>query len=274
MAIRCAMGSPVIAKRWEVETSAPPARPSMGVGVASMQTIGEVLTGLLVYGGGPTAVAYLVFRFLAERWIESKFAAQLETERHEHQKELQELKKKLDSELSKIIKLQDREFSVLGEAWGLLHDALGKLNAIVAMFQEFPDLSRLTDEQLRGVLGSSKLSDAHQEEVRVAQDRNKRYQELLFWYDLHSAKTAWSRYRDYINKNDIFLRSELSDSFKKINGLMWNALVSRQVGQEANDVKFWVEASQTTHDEIQPLLDELRNKVRKLLRGDEVGEPA
>lgn len=233
-----------------------------------MQTVGDVLVGLLVYGGGPTAIAYLVFRFLGEKWIESKFAAQLEADRHEHAKELQELKKKLNSELSRIVKLQDREFTVLTEAWDLLQDALGEVSVLVSLFRQYPEVSRLTPERLTEFLASSRLSEVHREEVRTATDKNKRYQDLIFWYELHDAKNAWSKYRSYINKNSIFLRAELSDSFQQINGIMWDALVSREVGQEVNDVKFWVEASRKMREQSEPLLNELRSKVRLLLRGE------
>ena len=233
-----------------------------------MQTVGDILVGLLVYGGGPTAIAYVVFRFLGVKWIESKFAAQLEAERHRHAKELQELKKRLDSELSRVIKLQDREFAVLTEAWDLLQDALGEVTALVSLFRQYPDLSRLSDERLTEWLAGSRLGDVHRNEVKGAADRNKHYQSLIFWYELHDAKNAWLKYRTYINKNSIFLRPELSDSFQKINGIMWDALVSREVGQEANDTKFWVEASQKMRNEITPLIEDLRKQVRELLRGE------
>ena len=232
-----------------------------------MQTVGDILVGLLVYGGGPTAIAYMTFRFLGQKWIESKFAAQLEVERHEHAKELQELKKKLDSELSRIVKLQDREFTVLTEAWDLLQDALGQVGALVAFIRQYPDLSRLSPERLDEFLEGSRLTKVHQQEVREAQDRNRHYQDLSFWYELHEARAAWLKYRSYINKNSIFLRPELSNTFERINGIMWDALVAREVGQEANDPKMWIEASKKMRTEVEPLLNELRNEVRVILRG-------
>lgn len=234
-----------------------------------MQNVGDILVGLLVYGGGPTVIAYAVFRFLGEKWIESKFAVQLEAERHEHAKELQELKKNLDSQLSRIVKLQDREFTVLTEAWGLLQNALGEISALVSLFRQYPELSRLRPDRLTEFLSTSRLTAVHRDEVQNAEDKNKHYQDLIFWYDLHDAKNTWLKYRSYINKNSIFLRPELSDAFQKINGIMWDALVSREVGQEANDVKFWVEASRTMRDQMEPLSKELHSKVRNLLRGED-----
>jgi len=230
-----------------------------------MQSLGDFLVSLLIYGGGPTVIAYVMFRFLGEKWIENKFAKQLEAERHQHAKELHELKKRLDSELSRIVKLQDREFSVLTEAWDLLQDALGEVSALLSMFRQYPDLSRLTDARLEEFLKNSRLSEVHRYEVKSAPDRNKHYQQLIFWYDLHDAKKAWLKYRQFINKNSIFLRAELNEPFQKVNGLMWDALVSREVGEEASDMKMWMEGSQKLRTESGPLVEELREKVRAIL---------
>jgi hypothetical protein len=109
-----------------------------------MDQLFDVIGKLVVYGGGAVAIAYAVFRFLGEKWIESKFAAQLEGEKHDHAVELQELKKKVDAELSRTIRAQDKEFTVLPEALGLLHDALDKLSILVAVFREQPDLRRMS----------------------------------------------------------------------------------------------------------------------------------
>lgn len=239
-----------------------------------MQTVGDVLVALLVYGGGPTAIAYGVFRYLGEKWIESKFSAQLEAERHEHAKELQGLKKKLDSELSRIVKLQDREFTVLAEAWELLQDALGEVSSLVSIVRQSPDLSRLSPERLEEFLSGSRLTEVHRSEVRAAPDKTKYYQDLIFWYDLNDAKRIWWKYRSYINKNSIFLRPQLSEAFQKINGVIWDALVSREIGEESKDIKFWVEASRKMREQTEPLMKELHERVRAVLEGKDGSPPA
>lgn len=229
--------------------------------------INEILVNVLTYGGGATAFAYLIFRYLGQKWIESKFAAQLELQRQEHAKELHELKKRLDAELSRIVKLQDREFTVVAEAWDLLQDALSHVGALVSFLQQYPDLSRLSDDRLDEVLEGSRFTNVHRQEVRDAEDRNHRYQQLVFWYNLHDAKLVWQKYRSYIRKNSVFLRQELGDSFEKINGIMWDALVSREIGHETNESEMWVQASQKMRNDLEPLLNELRIEVRKILRG-------
>jgi len=78
-----------------------------------LRFFGEVI----LYGGGSAAVAYLLFRHLGQGWIEARFAERLEAFKHEQAKELQRLKVEVESLLSGALKIQDREFAVLPEAW-------------------------------------------------------------------------------------------------------------------------------------------------------------
>lgn len=233
------------------------------------ETVGEFLVGLLVFGGGPTVIAYAIFRFLGEKWIESKFAAQLEHVRHAHAKELHELRKKLDGELNRIVKIQDREFSVLPEAWVHLQDALVATSIIVSLSRQYPDLSRMSPERLEEFASTSRLTKVHREELRKSNDKNKYYQDIIFWYDLHAAKEAYRAFHTFINKNSIFLRPELKCAFLKIDSIMWDALISREVGQESNDHKFWIDASRKMREDIEPSIKELEAQVQAVLHRGE-----
>ena len=229
------------------------------------QTIGDLLSTVFAIGVVPTGVAWAFFRYLGQKWIENKFAAQLEAERHEHAKELQELKKKLDAQLSRINKLQDREFEVLRDAWDFLQDAEGHVSSLLSIMRSYPDLSKLSPERFDEFLAGSRLSAVHRQEVRNADSRTEYYRDLIFWYDLHDAKQAYWKYRALITKNTIFLKPEVSALFEKIASALWDGLISREVGEESKDMKFWVEASKKMRAELAPLMEELRETVRKSL---------
>ena len=230
------------------------------------QTIGDLLSTVFAIGVVPTGVAWVLFRYLGQKWLENKFAAQLEKEKHEHAKELQELKKKLDAQLSRINKLQDREFEVLRDAWDFLQDAEGHISSLLSIMRSYQDLAKLSPERFEEFLAGSRLSAVHRQEVRDAADRTKHYQDLIFWYDLHDAKRAYWKYRALITKNSIFLRSEVSELFEKIAVVLWDGLISREVGEESKDVKFWIEASRAMRNKLDPLREELQETVRKALR--------
>lgn len=230
------------------------------------QTFGDLLSTVVAIGVIPTGVAWAFFRYLGQKWIENKFAAQLEKERHEHAKELQELKRKLDAQLSRINKLQEREFEVLRDAWDFLLDAEGHASSLLSIMRSNPDLSMLSPERFEEFLNGSRLSAVHRQEVRDATDRTKHYKDLIFWYDLHDAKQAYWKYRALITKNSIFLRTEISELFEKIAGVLWDGLISREIGEESKDIKFWIEASGEMRNKLLPLMQELRGTLRATLR--------
>ena len=127
-------------------------------------------------------------------------------------------------------------------------------------------MSLMGAQRLEEFIEGSPLSKAHKEELRQAHDKDKFYEEIIFWYELHDAKKAWHAYRNYIIRHSIFLRPELREVFVKIADIMWNTLISRQVGQQANDTAFWVEASQKVRNEVQPLVEKLEGLVHGVLQ--------
>src|SRR5947209_20195095 len=103
---------------------------------------------LIVFGGGGAAVAFGLFRFLGSKWIENKFAERLEQLRHTQALELQRLRVEIDSLLSGAIKLQEKEFQTLPEAWIKLDDAFGHISRLTAPYQQYADVDRLNALQL------------------------------------------------------------------------------------------------------------------------------
>ena len=233
------------------------------------QTLGDLLTTVFTVGAIPTGIAWAFFRYLGQKWLENKFAAQLEIEKHEHAKELQELKRKLDAQLNRVNKLQDREFEVLRDAWDYLQDAEGHVSSLLSIMRSYPDLARLSPERFEEFLEKSRLSAVHRQEVRDAADRTDHYRDLIFWYDLHDAKQAYWKYRALVTKNAIFMRAEMCDLFERIAQVLWDGLISREIGEGAKDIKFWVQASGEMRAKLVPLIDELRATVRTALRQSE-----
>ena len=233
------------------------------------RTIGDLLAAMFTVGAVPTGIAWVFFRYLGQKWLENKFATQLELERHEHAKELQELKRRLDAQLSRINKLQDREFEVLRDAWDYLQDAEEHVSSLLSVMRSYPDLTKLSAERFEEFLAGSRLSGVHRQEVHDAANRSEHYRNLIFWYDLHDAKQAYLKYRTLVTKNEIFMRSEVSDLCQRIATVLWDGLISREIGEETKDIKFWVEASREMRGKVGPLIDELRATVRAALRQSE-----
>ena len=230
-----------------------------------MGAVGEFVANVLVYGGGPAAVAYLVFRFMGTRWIEERFAERLEAYKHAQAKELAELRLRIDSELNRTIKIQEKEFAVLPEAWTKLQDAVASVNSVVSLMQQYPDLNRMNAPQLAAFFETSRLLPVHRDELAQATDKNKYYQEKIFWYDLAEARNSYRDFHVFIKKNSIFLRPALKGQFEKIDSIMWNSLASREVGFGSKDSSFWEKAYDRMDKEVAPLLAELEKQVQDVL---------
>jgi hypothetical protein len=91
---------------------------------------------LIAYGGGAAAVAYLLFQYLGKKWIENKLSERLEQLRHTQALDLQRFRVEIESLVSGAIRLQEKEFQALPEAWVKLDEAFGQLSRLAAPYQE------------------------------------------------------------------------------------------------------------------------------------------
>ena len=112
--------------------------------------VGPILTYLsaaILAVGGFGAIIYWLFKLLAAKWLDAKFAERLSAYKHTQQKELEQLKFEISALLGRTVKLHQREFDVLPEAWGLLTDAftITRPVALGAVFS--PDIRKMTGEQ-------------------------------------------------------------------------------------------------------------------------------
>jgi hypothetical protein len=205
-----------------------------------LRFLGEVV----VYGGGSAAVAFLLFQYLGKGWIDARFAERLEAFKHDQAKELQRLKVEVESLLSGALKMQEREFTVLPEAWKKLDDAHSLVQWVAAPYQQYPDLERINDNELEEFLSSSELLDSQKTRIRNSErsGRNETYQEIIFWHRLHRAKKAVADLQTYTASHGLFLPPELKQQFKEMHPILWSAISGMQIGQEARDYKMRTKA--------------------------------
>lgn len=121
---------------------------------------------LVVYGGGTVAIAYFAFVFLGKKWIENKFSQSLQKYKHEKNKELEEVRYKINSLFNRVTKIHEKEFEVLPHAWGLLHNAIAALTRFTSMLKQYPNLDLMTAPQLDELLKDSFLYEYQKEELK------------------------------------------------------------------------------------------------------------
>ncbi|MER0204105.1 MAG: hypothetical protein DU480_09675 [Nitrosomonas sp.] len=221
----------------------------------------SLIGSIVAYGGGSAAIAYLLFQYLGRSWIESKFAEKLELLRHTQALELQRLRVEIDAMLSGAIKIQDKEFEVLPEAWIRLDEAYGRLASLVSPIQEYPDLDRLGSEKLEEFLDKSKLHESDKAELRQSSQKTKIYQKTIFWYRCSDVRSAIIDFHNYVERNSIFMPPELKWQFEKASSELWSAMVSKEVGHDYQDWKMQDEGWDKIKKEIEPLRKNIQEAI-------------
>jgi hypothetical protein len=124
--------------------------------VSTLQNILAALGGLVVGGGILGTVVYTIFKILGEKWLNAKFEERLAAYKHAQQRELEELKFQINTLMDRTLKLHQREFDVLPEAWGRLNDAFKVIRPVTLGFQQSPDVNAMSVRFLGNVRDLSK----------------------------------------------------------------------------------------------------------------------
>ena len=232
----------------------------------------EVLKAIgvvVLAGGGLVGIAYAIFKRLGERWLDAKFEERLAAYRHEQQKELEQLRFKINALLDRSTKLHQREFEVLPEAWSRLNDAYWKAIAFVSPLQQYPDLNRMTAEQLEEFLSNCSLNQWEKSELRGDGDRNAYYIKRLFWHRLADMRGVARESHIYLLKSGIFLPAEVRAKFGAIGTLIWEALDERAVNEEHDFVPRESVKQKALRDNGPQLIENLEQEVHGRLWNSE-----
>jgi hypothetical protein len=193
-----------------------------------LQDILTALGGLVLGGGGLVAIAYTIFKIFSEKWLNAKFEEQLAAYKHAQQKELEQLKLEIAILMDRTVKLHQREFDVLPEAWGRLTDAFNITRAVSFGFHRSPNLDMMSAEQLEEFLERSRLDGWQKNELRAAHDKSTYYANAITRHDLNKAAESVTEFHAYLDKNGIFIPEPIKAKFVKLDDLLYGALMERQ----------------------------------------------
>lgn len=170
----------------------------------------------LVAGGGGGAVAYQAFKTYAAKWLDSRFARQLEQVRQDHAREIEHLRFRIAGLLDRSTKLNQREFDVLPIVWEKVDEAHSATMSLIAMYKEGIDAGSMNDAQLDALLERSSLEDWQKAELKSKSrfERTTYYSEIERWQELRRARIAVSELSQTLSKNSIYLHP---DVFERIN---------------------------------------------------------
>src|SRR5437879_3054551 len=123
---------------------------------------------IVVAGGGAAALIFGPLRYSADKWLTAKFNQRLEQFKHAQQVEMENLRFKINSLFDRTTKLHQREFEVVPTAWALLVECKNQVSALIAAFQQYPDLDRMTAPQLDEFLEDSFLAKWQRDGLKVS----------------------------------------------------------------------------------------------------------
>ena len=204
---------------------------------------------------GAVGLAFFLFRHLGKSWIESKFS-----ERLEH------LRVEIDSRLSGVLKIQEKEFETLPEAWNRLDEAYSHVTDLVSPLQRYPDLDRMTPAEVEEFLDKTKLFETQKDDIRQSNTKSDTYTEAIFWHRLHQVKLVCNDLHKYVVRYGIFFPPNLKEKFNKIVSELNSAVLTKEIGKEAKDYKFQNEAWTKIKEEINPLFEAIEREIHARLQ--------
>ncbi len=196
--------------------------------------IAEVLTwigGAVVASGTLGVAVYGVFKLLGEKWLNAKFEERLAAYKHAQQRELEHLKFEINSLMDRTVKLHQKEFDVLPEAWGRLTDAHGITAAVTSALQQYPDLNGMHEEQLAEFLEECDLLKWQKAELLSITDKNRYYIKAVNLKKISRARDACVEFGVYLLKNGIFIPEPMKSKFSELDHIIYSALIEHELNE-------------------------------------------
>jgi hypothetical protein len=237
-----------------------------------MRIMMETLTKLLALLGGGAAVilamvgaAYWLFKLFSERWLTARFNERLEDYKHKQQREIEELRFKINSLMDRTTKLYQREFDVLPEAWSKLVMAHGHVQSVTTALQQYPDLDRMIPEHLTEFLEKSPLNNWEKEKIKKEPKKTDYYTRAINHHKAWEARKTYIDFYEYFRKNSIFIREEIKAKFDTLSELAHGALVEHEIWlQDSINFDIW-DTRRKFGKEGGDLLKALEQEVQKRL---------
>lgn len=225
----------------------------------------QIVGGIIVSTGVIVGFAYWLFKHFADKWLTAKFAERLEDYRHAQQKELENIRFEINKLMDRTVKLHQREYDALPEAWSLLVDAHGITKAAISPSQQYANVQIMNDVQLDEFLSESSLPKWEKAALKAADNKNQYYQDAQNWRMTSNALDASGEFHLFRLKNGIFMLPEIQEKLELIDDLIFKAIVERQLHLRDKSYPRENEARQRLEDEGEGIMKNLAGDIRDRL---------
>jgi hypothetical protein len=229
-----------------------------------VETLFQIIGYSVLGAAALTGTAYWLFKTVVDKWLSSRFAENLEAFKHAQVKELEHLRFKIGGLMDRTTKRQQYEFKVLPELWSRLVYANAHALSVVASFQSYPDVDRMSERQLEEFLAKTGLEEWQKDELRNSTKKSDYYIRAHNFQKAAEAKSEYVRFNQYLHRKGIFISPDLKAKFLAIGDLIHLAI---------HDYGFMLEQSDYRNRENivklskegKVLVDEIEAEVQKTI---------
>ena len=220
---------------------------------------------ILATGGTSAVVTYGLLKWYGDKWLEQRFKVHLEEKKHEQQKELEDLRRQIQSMFSRISKIHEKEFEVLPKAWLLLHTAYGYAFNMVGRMVYDPNFEGMEEALFEEFLRESELSDYQKGKLRAAPNRRTYYIEARESLELDKANRACQAFNNFLVEHRIFMNEELRRGFGSFSSELVAGLHIYADARRTKNHSLFSEGTRKILD-LQKQVDEIEKAVQNRLR--------
>lgn len=224
--------------------------------------ISSALAGITAFFG----FLFLVPTKIGNRTIGLWFDRKLEAYKAEQNEKLAKLQGDIDHLTDRGRLSNEREYIATAKAWESYVDAHYATLQCVASFLSYPDLDRMSDDDLDHFLRSTNFTDRQIGDVKRAQDKNALFSRIAHFHLINKADQALHDAREFILKQSVFIEQGLESLLNQNIDRLTHAWAEERTNFGRRGAEIY-EARQTLLGNGTAWLNELRARVRdRLLR--------
>lgn len=223
-----------------------------------LEFVGKVIT----YGGGFAAIFYGLLRLFGQKWLDEKFSKRLEEFKRFQKQEFENYRFEINKIFNRVVKIHEKEFEVLPTAWEKLQLAHGLVSQMTSPLQSYPDIDKMSEDELKSFLENSKLYDFQKKELMQAYNRLDYYKEKIFWIKYNEVANTIMDFHNYILLNKIFFNKNMFDLFSDIDSKLYEShLLSSELANDERSTEVWKNLREANKN-IQPLINDLEKVIQ------------
>ncbi|TAW57488.1 hypothetical protein ELI17_14660 [Rhizobium ruizarguesonis] len=218
--------------------------------------------------GGASAVAYGLFKWLGEKWIDQKFAKQMEAYKSDQTRELERLRLKINAVFDRTVRLHTREFEVLPDLWGKLVEAHAWGSGYLSLIQSYPDVARMDEQELDEYLNRTTFMEAQKRDIKLEtrpMERQRVFTKIAELYRHNDAQERLRLYATALRKDGIFVEPVIKKDMDSILDLISAAIIEKRINEEDDVRPRARDAFKKFANDAQPLLDRIEQAIAQRL---------